>query len=249
MRPWRSYLICGVPRSGSSFVAGLLRSTGVAGFPEEYFWRNDVPVWRERWNAATDRQYLDAALDAGTSPNGVFGARVMWGYFSDMTALVGGAIGIPGTPPFDVLTTALPGLRLVHIVRLDHLAQAVSWAKAIQTGRWNAADRVERTTPTFDPQLIQQLLNEIAEGEAGWDAFLRGSDVPWTRIVYEDVVARPEETVGDILRFLNVDAPDVAIDATTEKQADDVNEQWIRRFLSEAGPIRNRPDDDAHWRA
>jgi LPS sulfotransferase NodH len=49
MLPARSYLICASPRSGSGLLAGVLRSSGVAGSPEEYFWRGDMPAWRERW--------------------------------------------------------------------------------------------------------------------------------------------------------------------------------------------------------
>jgi LPS sulfotransferase NodH len=34
-----SYLVCGTPRSGTSLLCRLLAATGVAGRPEEYFWR------------------------------------------------------------------------------------------------------------------------------------------------------------------------------------------------------------------
>jgi hypothetical protein len=33
-----SYLICTTPRSGSNFLCEVLRGTGVAGQPDEYFW-------------------------------------------------------------------------------------------------------------------------------------------------------------------------------------------------------------------
>src|SRR5919204_6001172 len=35
--PSRSYLICATPRSGSTLLCEALKSTGVAGVPDEYF--------------------------------------------------------------------------------------------------------------------------------------------------------------------------------------------------------------------
>ncbi|MGZ5376146.1 MAG: Stf0 family sulfotransferase, partial [Solirubrobacterales bacterium] len=37
MKPARSYLVCATPRSGSTLLCEALKSTGVAGRPEEYF--------------------------------------------------------------------------------------------------------------------------------------------------------------------------------------------------------------------
>src|SRR4051794_33551393 len=36
-RPTCSYLVCATPRSGSTLLCEALKSTGVAGVPEEYF--------------------------------------------------------------------------------------------------------------------------------------------------------------------------------------------------------------------
>ncbi|MBA2364790.1 MAG: hypothetical protein H0V86_14810, partial [Chloroflexia bacterium] len=41
MHPHTSYLICGTPRSGSFLLCEALKNTGLAGMPEEYFWRGD----------------------------------------------------------------------------------------------------------------------------------------------------------------------------------------------------------------
>src|SRR5579872_7291023 len=50
IQPQISYLVCGTPRCGSSLLCETLKNTGIAGRPEEYFWRGDEPFWRERWN-------------------------------------------------------------------------------------------------------------------------------------------------------------------------------------------------------
>ncbi|MBE9506501.1 MAG: hypothetical protein IMY86_00490, partial [Chloroflexi bacterium] len=53
MRPHTSYLICATNRSGSSLLCEALKNTGIAGRPEEYFWRDDEPFWSERWSVST----------------------------------------------------------------------------------------------------------------------------------------------------------------------------------------------------
>jgi LPS sulfotransferase NodH len=75
--PPKSYLICSVPRSSDGLLAGLLGSTGVAGRPREYFWRNDEPVWRSRWRMKRPESgCVRRALAEGSTPDGVFGARI-----------------------------------------------------------------------------------------------------------------------------------------------------------------------------
>ncbi len=86
-----SYLICATPRSGSTLLCGLLRSTGIAGKPESYFRRDDLGDHADRWgipqpvDGAVDTTYVRAAVAAGRTPNGVFGARIMWGTMTELT--------------------------------------------------------------------------------------------------------------------------------------------------------------------
>ena len=78
MIPRTSYLVCGIPRSGTSLLCRGLRNTGVAGRPEEYFWRGDEAFWSRGWHASTYDEYVGAAIREGTTPNRVFAASVMW---------------------------------------------------------------------------------------------------------------------------------------------------------------------------
>src|SRR5277367_5793711 len=84
-----SYLICATPRTGSSLLCGLLRSTEVAGKPESYFRQPDERSWAAQWGIISPSDggysyadYLAAALNCGRTENGVFGARIMWGTMS-----------------------------------------------------------------------------------------------------------------------------------------------------------------------
>ena len=86
-----SYLICATPRTGSSLLCGLLESTGVAGHPESYFRQPDERMWAARWGIArasdgsfSYADYVQAALAAGRTDNGVFAARIMWGTLDEV---------------------------------------------------------------------------------------------------------------------------------------------------------------------
>lgn len=85
-----AYFICATPRTGSSLLCGLLASTGVAGRPESYFRTEDQPVWAARWGIADPcgrgdyGEFLRCARLEGTTENGVFAARVMWGTLGNL---------------------------------------------------------------------------------------------------------------------------------------------------------------------
>ena len=104
-----SYLVCATERSGSTLLCELLSGTGVAGRPEEYFEflnaSGRVRQPREYFEDAADPGILEllpplepplpalpwserlaAARERGTTPNGVFGAKMMWAYLGDFLA-------------------------------------------------------------------------------------------------------------------------------------------------------------------
>jgi LPS sulfotransferase NodH len=201
-----SYLICSMPRSGGGFLAGLLRSTGVAGRPEEYFWKNDIPGWRKRWSLSSADDYLTRVAEEGTTPNGVFGAWVMWSYIDDVIELVANA-EMRSRPKHEILASAFPDLHYVYLSRENRLAQAVSWAKAIQTNEWFADDRrrVQRE-PTFDRNVIEGLLDEIASGERGWRRFFADGAIMPLDLPYETLARDPVGTGRGVVSFLGVAA-------------------------------------------
>jgi LPS sulfotransferase NodH len=88
VKPSTSYLVCASQRSGTTLLCRALADTGVAGRPDEYFLavdERDHPEWRGwehgpfgRAHQARDREhYLDIVSDLGSTPNGVFGAKLM----------------------------------------------------------------------------------------------------------------------------------------------------------------------------
>ena len=203
MKPSTSYLVCASQRSGTTLLCRALADTGVAGRPDEYFLavdERDHAEWRGwehgpfgRAHQARDREhYLDIVSDLGSTPNGVFGAKLMWNNLPWATAKFQEMPRFSGLDRADVLHAAFPNLHVVHMTRRDRVRQAVSWARMAQDGVWVVSDdEPARTsaTPRYDFDLISDLEALIVEGEQGWrDLFDELGLVPY-EVGYEDVVA------------------------------------------------------------
>jgi trehalose 2-sulfotransferase len=88
------------------------------------------------WQPATYDRYLAWAIEEGTTPNGVFAAKLMWGYLGDFATLLRGIDGMAGLPVPELLGRAFPNLHYIRITRQDKVRQAVSLWRAVQTQTW-----------------------------------------------------------------------------------------------------------------
>ncbi len=64
--PVRSYLICAIPRTGSYLLCDMLKATGVAGNPNEYFSDNYQRHWAAQWGTPDYGSYLRRVVELGT---------------------------------------------------------------------------------------------------------------------------------------------------------------------------------------
>lgn len=236
--PRITYLICATPRSGSFLLCEALKSTGLAGRPEEYFWRDDEPFWRERWGARSYAAYVEAALREGTTPNGVWGAKLMWGYAGEVAEKLRGLPGNDALPMAELLARSFPNLSYIHVTRRDRVRQAVSFAKAIQTGVWASSEGIPPVLarePEYDGTLIDHLVREVAEHDRMWGAYFREAGVAPLRVVYEDLVPTYEVTARRVLRHLGIEPPSnlELAPRRMRRQANALSEKWVRRYRAE----------------
>ncbi|HEX8102580.1 MAG TPA: Stf0 family sulfotransferase [Solirubrobacteraceae bacterium] len=253
--PQHTYLVCATPRSGSTLLCKSLSATGVAGRPEEYFERlvhSGLPREpREYFAGAPDdlvaglapsrsgdpadarlEHVLPAAFEAGTTPNGVFGAKMMWGYFGDFLDQLGSTPEAPDACA--VLERALGDMSYVHVTRRDKVAQAVSLWRAVQTQAWNAEDPAAGE-PVYDERGIAHLLAGLEREDAAWTAWFAAHHLEPLVVVYEDFAADHGGKLAEVLAFLGL--PQDSIPAPPlRRQADERSERWVARFsASSAG--------------
>lgn len=236
-----SYIVCGTPRTGSTLLCSLLTSTGVAGRPESYFREPDQRDWAARFGVPVDAdgrfdyaRFVAGALRSGTTANGVFGARIMWGTMH---------VFVDGLDPhhqrrrgdIEVLENALGPLCFVHVQRRDIVGQAVSWARAEQSGYWQHGDRAPREV-RFDLDEIDSLIATIHEHNESWRTWFGAQAVAPFEVTYESLVSEAREAVGGILECIGVKPPsDWAPASTHERQADAINADWVRRYRAARG--------------
>jgi LPS sulfotransferase NodH len=128
-------------------------------------------------------------------------------------------------------------LRLVHLKREDVVGQAVSWARAEQTGCWQRGD-LSSAEPDLDIDQVDSLARTIAAHNAGWTAWFAEQGVKPYVVSYEEVVADPGTSVQRILRHLGLETPPGwKPQSTHEKQADALSADWVHRYR-----IRLRPE-------
>ena len=228
-------IVCATQRSGSTLLCELLKATGVAGIPNEYFQH-----FKDSGLADQPRQYLagvsdpavldllpplepgvpeagfdfDAVRRAGTTPNGVFAAKIMWSHTPDLWVRLAGR----------TLEDVFGPLRYVQVVRRDKVAQAVSLWTAIQTQAWRSGDAAQ-AEPVYSFAAIRHLVGWLQAGEDGWTSWLRGRspDV----VVYEDFARDPGPTI-EVL----TGAP--APPSPLLRQSGTRSSDWVERFASEA---------------
>jgi LPS sulfotransferase NodH len=230
-----SYILCGTPRTGSTLLCSLLSSTGVAGKPESYFRELDQRKWAARFGVSISEdgefdyaEFVAGALRSGSTANGVFAARVMWGTLS---LIVSGLDPHSGRrSDVDVLEGALGALRFVHLQRRDVVGQAVSWARAEQSAYWQHGDEV-RAEPRLDLEQVDNLVSTIQDHNAAWRSWFAAEAVEPLTVNYESLVTDPGKTVEEILGWIDTRPP---IDWTPvsphRRQANEINADWARQY-------------------
>jgi trehalose 2-sulfotransferase len=234
----RSLVICTNPRAGSWALCTALARTGRAGYPSEYFIPWDEADWSTLWGARDPDEFVAAMVREGTSPNGVFGIKVMWGHVPHIQDRLANRERYRDLAAPDLFGALLPDPAYVWLSRRDTLRQAVSHALALRTGAW-AIGVDQAPAPTrgqshhVDTDLVFRLQQEIEYCERQWAEFFAAQPVPPLRVWYEDVLQDLPNQARRVLRHIGVDARDVDIPAPdVRRQTSAMNERWVRECLA-----------------
>jgi len=239
--PRRCYVVCAIPRCGSNLLTDGLHATRRAGVPKQFF----LAKFESRYGAdhglnpaSNYAAYVRGIVHAKTTSNEVFGFKLVSWYLDDfLTRLRGaGVFGDAGTNDLDLLQNAFPRLRFVHVVRRHKLRQALSTARALQTGLWKVQKgKTALREPQFDPELIEQCLKEAERQEKLWQSFFQRVGVDSFHVDYEKLCEDYETTIRAVLDFLGISLPrDARIGSPrTVRQADEISRIWEERFLTE----------------
>jgi LPS sulfotransferase NodH len=244
-----------------------LRHSGRPRRPEEYFLGVEDQSIRDHlgertvgsdpqprsplWSRAAYDRYLEWVFEAGTTENGVFGAKLMWGYFGEFVSLLRNVPAYRDVPLAELMPTVFPDLTFVRVVRANKVRQAVSLWKAVQTATWREDQAsakgisieedggpayrsfIEEHRPQlrFHYKAIDHLLDQLLVEEASWDAFFEQSGIKPILVLYENFAADYETSTLNLLERLDLScAEDFEFEPRMKRQSDRVNDDWTKRY-------------------
>jgi LPS sulfotransferase NodH len=242
--PARTLMIASTPRTGSSWLCRALESSAGIGRPKEILnpvairdWevRLGTPLSRARhlplrgpalalvgrtpWNDHRLRAYIARIRARRSGSSGWFGFKIHDHHAARWFDHAGR----------DIVGWE-PETRWVFVRRRDRHAQAISWVRALQTGRWSS-EHPDRADPWYSKAALDCALRHIELGEARWCHRL--SRVPYLEVVYEDLMADPATLVARVYAHLHLEAPNALPDVPLRPQADPMTSTWKERWLGQ----------------
>jgi LPS sulfotransferase NodH len=234
--PRLSYFISTAPRTGGFLLAEALESTGIAGRPREYFDRAFQRDWHAKLAIESDADSFEKIFAAGTTPNSVFGAKVLWHQFEQLLAQLRLLQGT-GLPHIERLNRVFPNLRYVLLTRRDKVRQAISYDRAIRSGVWwSVASPTETqesaSPPEFVFENIDNWVTRLTEFDACWRRLFKRIGVSALELCYEDLADNCESSVRAVLQHLELPQWDVCPIAPPRLriQSDAITEDWLERY-------------------
>lgn len=233
------YLIATNPRSGSSFLCDLLHKSGAAGMRPryedtgwEYLGTNANP---EEIGGRSSLEFLEDAF-LRSELGGAQGFKVMW---PDIVCLFARCADAEER---QVLRTQLAALPWIRLRRRDRVAQAVSWAKAVQTQQWSSLRSSQPIDIQYNYFLIARRFADARGNERAWDRWFDEMGIEPLELIYEEFVLDLPGTVETIARHLGrEDTMICRADATNyEVQRNAVNQEWSERFLRDRATRASR---------
>ena len=135
-------------------------------------------------------------------------------------------------PDSRLLADAFPNPHYLWLRRRDIVAQAVSWARALQTDQWQSS-RAPLRDPKFDFAQIAGLVQLVRDEEAAWSSWFESNGIAAEEVFYEDLAAEPRQEVSKIVGSLGLELPanvELRPYPGFERQADALNIDWCNRY-------------------
>ena len=134
------------------------------------------------------------------------------------------------------LLDSLKDIKLLHSVRRDRVAQAVSHYLAKESGKWSSKEGDALVSIPYSAESILRFMRRAARLQADYDLYKTIHQIDGLEIVFEDFIANPRQHIAEIAEFLGCTAELDAVDLTsagTKPQSNPLNREYARRFRSE----------------
>ena len=212
----RIYIIASQPRSGSHYLAYLLRETRKAGVPLEYFHPRHWQDWMKRCRTENPQYAFKLLCQLRSTSNGWFGVKAHWHQFAHAISMD--------------LDRELAGATYIYLSRNDILDQAISHAIALQTGVWIGGQKPV-APPVFSVDRITESIRFMLNEREQWERFFAYTGNTPHRIYYEDLVANVNSDMTGVCKVLGIEwTLPTSINRPPAIQRTGLNAEWRTRF-------------------
>lgn len=269
IQPKHAYIVCSTQRSGSTYLCHLLAGTGVAGNPQEYFEaraETGMPPHPGYFLAGLPRTgagirdnlrptsppdysdlrtvdgweaHLERTFRLGTTPNGVFGTKLMWNQLPDIEQHAAALPDLVGTTGRDLLDRVFSRPFYVWMRRGDKVRQAISLWRALQTRIWrleNPSSSGQKPLLHYSYDGIEHLRRRLTADDAAWARFFTQNELEPLELHYEtDVQPDPVGAVETVLEYIGVRRPEEwSARVGMVRQSDGLNAAWYEAYQRDA---------------
>lgn len=222
------YVICTTPRSGSNLLSDLLFSSGVMGQPSEFLNPNGtIPPLAKQYNLVDPKgqlfltQYLNSVVENQSSPNGVFGLKLLFDQFEVFY-------------DYACVKKLLQKSKFVLLSRKDFISQAVSLHIATETDAWKSfeEDKSKRQLVEYDEKKIAYFVERIIQHNLRWIEFFTVNKIDYLQVYYEDILKQPNKICQNICKFVGVETDYLfkLEKSRFQKQGDELNQKLADTF-------------------
>lgn len=220
----RSILLASTFRSGSTFVAELLRHNGIVGASIEKF----NSIWEA--SAAPDRVFRQTALDiALTATDGLFAAKIMWPHRNDLAH----CLRLERADDRCV-ADSFPEAKWIWVKRSDKVRRGISFWRARKSGRWHVFDTSTEPTVDYDFDEIRESYREMLTHDICWEDFFAHAGIEPFVIEYESFNRSLQVQLRKLLKYLGITPRRKLItEIELKKQRDEYTEVIYDRFMND----------------
>jgi len=225
--PSNRYAICMTPRSGSTYLAHLLKNTKHFGFPEEWLSISHSEKEARSIGAIDLETYLRRVFANNASPNGVSGIEISIAHWLD-------AKQIKHADKF-----LNRGMKYFYLRRRNIVRQGISMHIAHQSGvlhsyQLNDEAQTVREAVIYDTHAIRQFIKMIHDEELRWEHEFGALGIEPDRLYYEEIIQRPERVLRRFAHMLGLpETPLPPKDVAIKKMSDERTDEWETRYRKE----------------
>ncbi len=217
----KGVLLLSEGRTGSTWLVRQSNGTGVMGNGREWF-RSDL--WRDTLGApSTPEDYIAEVLRQAKTENDVFCIKVFPSHHQRFYRKYGIDLVWALCREHDVLCITLE--------RRDTLGQAVSFARARQTGAWNKKTASQQK-PEYDFGEIARFFIRSKSSTAYWSNYTALRNLPALPLCYEDMLPDAAPYLTAVAQHCGITGFESPENRDTI-QRDDMNQDWRERFESD----------------